>query len=111
MSRPIEPIQFPLHSVEFAPPHGGILRRVAAALVGYWRNWRTRREIRALTEFSARELADIGLDRGDVTAALMTPLSRDAGSVLSVRAATNRAAAQARAREAFLRQKMPGLYC
>ncbi len=108
MSRPIESIQFPLRSIELEPRRHGVLRRVAAALTGYWRNWRTRRQLRALAEYSSRELSDIGLDRGDVTAALMTPLSHDPGAVLSVRAAANRAAEQARLREAVLQRKTNG---
>ena len=42
---------------------GTLVNRLAAAWGDYWRAQRTRRELETLTD---RELADIGLHRGDI---------------------------------------------
>lgn len=49
-----------------------ILGAFANRLTGAWTAWQNRREIRHLLEFDDHMLADIGLNRSDVLAAMMT---------------------------------------
>lgn len=48
-----------------------ILGALANRVAGAWAAWRNRREIRHLLEFDDHMLADIGLSRSDVLAAMM----------------------------------------
>jgi uncharacterized protein YjiS (DUF1127 family) len=51
---------------EAAGPPVASTRGVLSVLLGYWRAFRTRRQVESLNNLSDRELADIGLTRGDV---------------------------------------------
>lgn len=70
---------------------GGVLRAV-------WRAVSNRFAVRPLLDMDDRMLADIGLARGDVHAALSTGLASDPSSRLAVTAASHAQAEQARLR-------------
>lgn len=60
-----------------------------------WKAWRNRREVERLLHLDDHGLADIGLKRGDVTAALAGPLIDDPSTRLRVWAVERRAARRA----------------
>jgi uncharacterized protein YjiS (DUF1127 family) len=64
-----------------------------------WKNHRHRRAVRELLHFGDHALADIGLTRGDVVAALTGPLAEDPSTRLRILAVERRAARRAQARE------------
>ena len=105
MARPYEPLNQPIGPISPDSLKAGVAAGVANRLIALWRNWRNRRALRQLYEMDSRQLADIGLDRSDVTAALMTPISQSPSMVLTIRMVGRRAAARAFQREAAERRR------
>jgi uncharacterized protein YjiS (DUF1127 family) len=84
-------------SSTFKAPGGSIRRHVYAGIAtlrGRMRKlvraYRNRNEAAVLTGFGARDLADIGLTRGDVCDAFSAPLWQDPTSLLRARALERR---------------------
>ena len=65
----------PLHSG--SEKRRGLIRAVPASLAAFWRAHQNRRAIATLARLDSHMLADIGLTRGDVHAALAVPLGDD----------------------------------
>ena len=80
-----------------------VVRAAAKATVAMvrttWKNRRHRRAVRDLLHFDDHALADIGLTRGDVVAALGGPLREDPSTRLRILAVERRASRRAQARE------------
>lgn len=68
----------------------GLLSSVAAATAQFYRNWKSRRELVHLSELDDHVLADIGISRGDVHAALSQPSAYAASLHLQRAAEQNR---------------------
>jgi uncharacterized protein YjiS (DUF1127 family) len=68
----------------------GLLPSVFAALRQAATNWKNRRQLVRLADFDDHMLADIGLSRRDVRAALDLPFSSDPTFELQLRATRNR---------------------
>jgi uncharacterized protein YjiS (DUF1127 family) len=96
-----------MHMAEIAtrPLHrlgGGaaaVVRGAGAVIKSLVRSWRNRRVVGDLLEFDDRMLADIGLMRGDVTAALSSPSGTDPSTRLRIFAVERRAGLRAQALE------------
>ncbi|MER2605681.1 MAG: DUF1127 domain-containing protein [Siculibacillus sp.] len=95
MSRSID-----LVSALFAPV-AGVVANASTAVVKAWTLYRNRRAVRELLAFDDRMLADIGLMRGDVTAALSGPATVDPSTRLRILAVERRAGSRAQRREAL----------
>ena len=68
----------------------GFLPTVTDQVARLYRTWKNRRQIVHLTEFDDHVLADIGLTRGDIDAALSQPFSQDPSLQLQQIAQRNR---------------------
>lgn len=79
----------------------GAFANGAAAFVRVWTAYRHRRVVRELLAFDDHMLADIGLRRGDVTAALALPLGSDPSTRLRILSVERRAGTRALRREAL----------
>lgn len=96
-----------MHMAEIAtrPLHrlgGGaaaVVRGAVSVVASLVRSWRNRRVVGDLLEFDDRMLADIGLMRGDVTAALSSPTGTDPSTRLRIFAVERRAGLRAQAIE------------
>ena len=75
-------------------------QRALDALSSLYRTWKNRRAFIRLTELSDAELADIGLARADLDAAVGVPLGGDPTERLGLLAADRRAGIGAAARRA-----------
>lgn len=60
----------------------GLLTRLAGAVARRLGAWRSRQALSELLLFDDRQLADIGVTRGDIEWALAQPLSHDTASAL-----------------------------
>lgn len=90
---PLAPASVPVRLVAAA-------RAVAMLANATWTAWRHRRAVRDLLTFDDHMLADIGLTRGDVAAALATrDWSVDPSTRLRILAVERRAGARAQRRE------------
>ncbi len=67
-----------------------LLSSLSGHFARFLRNWRNRRQVVVLSELDDHVLADIGLTRGDVEAALSQPFSQDASLQLQQVAQRNR---------------------
>lgn len=63
-------------SLHAAPRHGWATRAINT-VSGYYRSWKNRREFMRLGQMSDAELADIGLRRADLHAAVGLPFGID----------------------------------
>ena len=93
MSRSID-----LVSALFAPI-AGVVANASTAVAKAWMRYRIRRAVRELLAFDDRMLADIGLMRGDVTAALAGPVTVAPSTRLRILAVERRAGSRAPRRE------------
>ncbi|MFN4011771.1 MAG: DUF1127 domain-containing protein [Pannonibacter sp.] len=67
-----------MYALALAP----LISRLSGFVANGWRAFRNRRQIAELTTWTDEQLRDIGLTRGDVRAAMGTPLFADPSSVL-----------------------------
>ena len=67
----------------------GALQSVLRTVLQAFRSFNNRRAVATLVDLDDHMLADIGLDRGDVKAALELPFSYDVGRELQFRASRN----------------------
>lgn len=67
-----------MYALALAP----LISRLSGFVANGWRAFRNRRQIAELTTWTDEQLRDIGLTRGDVRAAMGTPLFADPSAVL-----------------------------
>ncbi len=73
-----------LPALPLAATAAAMVRGVLVAAKNLWRSYRNRQKVGALMEFDDRMLADIGLLRGDVSAALSSPPGIDPSARLRI---------------------------
>ncbi|MEZ5840618.1 MAG: hypothetical protein R3D02_09360 [Hyphomicrobiales bacterium] len=72
---------------------------MAHRMKALWKNWRDRRALMQLCDMPVRQLADLGIARADLDAALLAPLNESPSTILRIRMARRRAALRATHRE------------
>ncbi|HOV04774.1 MAG TPA: DUF1127 domain-containing protein [Hyphomicrobiales bacterium] len=102
MSRPFEPISEPVIPAAAATAGMALFARVTRQVKNLWKNWHDRRALMALAEMPHRQLADLGVTRADLDAALLAPLNESPSTILRIRMTRRRAALRAIHRESQL---------